>query len=98
MTTDVRRGTSGTSRDVPIFVQFLNKFVLSMKMREKKKVAKREREIFLALFCLFQVETAKTILCYIFFSYLVFGNIQIFRYLYKYLPLTEICLNYFVVI
>ena len=38
--TDVRRGTSGTSRDVPIFVQFYVKFVQLMSHKEKKKVAK----------------------------------------------------------
>ena len=40
---DVRRGTSGTSRDLPIFVQFYQKFVQLMKMKEKKKVAKKGR-------------------------------------------------------
>ena len=40
-TTDVRRGTSGTSRDVPIFVQFHKKFVQLMTYKKKKKVAKK---------------------------------------------------------
>ncbi len=39
--TDVRRGMSGTSRDVPIFVQFHKKFVHLMTNTEKKKVAKK---------------------------------------------------------
>ena len=33
-TTDVRGGTSGTLRDVPVFVQFHEKFVQLMKMTE----------------------------------------------------------------
>ena len=49
--TDVRGGTSGTSRDVPIFVQFHEKFVQLMKISEKKirkkgrfEEKRRERE------------------------------------------------------
>ena len=43
MITDVRRGTSGTSRDVPIFVQFLKVIVNLMKMTEKKMLQKKGR-------------------------------------------------------
>ena len=45
ITTDVRRGTSGTSRDVPIFVQFHRKFVQLMTHKEKKKVAKNKADL-----------------------------------------------------
>ena len=39
--TDVRRGTSGTSRDVPIFVQFHTKIRTVDDTQREKKVAKK---------------------------------------------------------
>ena len=42
--TDVQRGTSGRSRDVPIFVQFNKKFVQLMTHKERARARARARE------------------------------------------------------
>ena len=43
LVTDVGRGTSGTSRDVPIFVQFHKKIRTVHDTKREKKVAKKRQ-------------------------------------------------------
>ena len=45
LTTDVGRGTSGTSRDVPIFVQFHKKIRTVHDTKREKKVAKKKADL-----------------------------------------------------